>query len=95
MSDMQVFYGVFKKSDEHIEVADTDDFYELEQRNNCHYVKVRGQLYEFYGLEDVDSHGFSVVIEPSEETRCILYWYNGGAGIHEVMEALIEKTLEK
>lgn len=94
MSDMQVFYGVYRKSNEKIVPEDTDDFYDLEQKNGAHYVMVDNQLYEFHALEEVEPHGFSLVIPPSEETRCLCYWYNGGAGVHEVMEDLIKKSLE-
>lgn len=94
MSGMELFYGVFRKSEEKIEPEDTDDFYDLEEKNSKHYVKVRGQLYEFYSLQELDEWGFSLVLKPSEETRFICYWHNGGAGIHEVVERLIEGTMK-
>jgi len=90
MSGMELFYGVFKKSDLDIDPKDDDDFYDLEEEHGCHYVKVKGQLYSFYALEEVEPHGFSLVITPSDEVRFMCYWYNGGAGIHEVVEDLIE-----
>lgn len=96
MSQMEIFYGVFEKSDLLIEPKDTDDFYDLEKEHGCHFVKVNGQLYSFHGLEpQLDAYGFSLVIEPSEETRFMALWYNGGAGIHEVVEGLIEKHLKR
>lgn len=97
MSDMEVFYGVFRKSDLDIaEEEDTDEFAEVEEQHGCYFVKVRGQLYEFRHLpDDVHASGFSLVIEPSEETRFIALWYNGGAEIHEVVKNLIERHLRK
>ena len=92
MSSMEVFYGKYGKSNEKIIPEDADDFYDLEEKNNCHYVMVDGQLYWFYKLEEVDAYGFSLVIEPSEEKRFICMWYNGGAGIHEVAEEAIRKA---
>lgn len=93
MSEMEIFYGVFRKSDERIEPEDTDDFYALKEKNKKHYAKVRGQLYEFYSLKELDQYGFSLLIPPSDETRFVCYWYNGGAGIHEIVENLIESSL--
>jgi hypothetical protein len=93
MSEMEVFYGRFKKSDHKIEPEDTDDFYELEEEHKCHFVKVRDQLYEFSAIEELEPYGFSLAIPPSDESRFICMWYNGGAGIHEVVESLIESTL--
>jgi hypothetical protein len=95
MSQMEFAYGVFKKSDLAIEPDDTDNFYDLEVKHKCHFVKVRGQLYSFYTLGDHDAYGCSFVIEPSDETRFVALWYNGGAGIHEVVENIIERHLEK
>lgn len=91
MSDMEVFYGELRKSDLDIEPEDTDEFYELEEKYNKHFVKVGDQLWEFYPLADVDKYGFSIIVEPSDEKRIICYWYNGGAGLHEVVKALIEE----
>ena len=94
MSSMQLFYGVFEKSDLPIEPEDTDDFYDLEEEHKKHFVKVDGQLYAFWSLADIDPHGFHHIIEPSEQTRFIAYWYNGGAGIHEVAEGIIKESLK-
>lgn len=91
-----MFYGVFAKSDLKVEPEDTDDFYALEEELKMHFVKVRGQLYSFYKLKDVDPHGFALVIEPKVEgTPFIAHWYNGGAGVHEVVEDMIEAHLVK
>jgi hypothetical protein len=95
MSKMEMFYGVFEKSDLPIEPEDTDDFYDYEQKHGKHFVKVKDQLYAFWSLRELDDYGFTFVIEPVPEgqTAFIAYWYNGGAGIHEVVEAIIEETL--
>ena len=96
MSNMQIYYGVFEKSDLPLEPEDTDDFYDLEEEHKKHFVKVRGQLYAFWPLEDVSEYGFSLLLKPVPEgqTAFIAYWYNGGAGTHEVVEALIERSLQ-
>lgn len=96
MSHMEVFYGVFEKSNLPLEPEDTDDFYALEEEHNKHFVKVQGQLYAFWSLEEVEECGFSLIIEPVPEgqTAFIAYWYNGGAGIHEVVEDIIERSLK-
>lgn len=95
MSHMELCYGVFEKSDLPIEPEDTDNFYELEKEHKKHFVKVQGQLYAFWSLETVEEYGFSLLIKPVPEgqTAFIAYWYNGGAGIHEVVEDLIERSL--
>jgi len=93
MSEMQVAYGIFKKSSLNID-PDADDFYELEEEHGCHYVNVDGQLYSFFCLADIDAHGFSLLIPPSDQTRFMCLWYNGGAGIHEVVEEVIRKSLK-
>lgn len=99
MSEMEVAFGWFRPSDEKIEPADTDDFYDLEKKNGVHYVKVKGKLYEFARYPDeIDAYGFSLLIpnmdDMGEVQRFVCMWYNGGAGIHEVVESLIESTLK-
>jgi len=96
MSQMEICYGVFEKSDLHIEPTDTDDFYDLEKEHGKQFVKVQGQLYAFWSLEDVEEYGFSLIIKPvpKGQTAFIAYWYNGGAGIHEVVENIIERSLK-
>lgn len=95
MSEMEVFYGWFAKSDLPIEPEDTDDFYELEEEHKCHFVKVDGHLYAFASIKEVDAYGFAMVIEPSDKNRLIAMWYNGGAGIHEVVEDAIRGHLAR
>ena len=89
MSDMEIFYGVYEKSD--IKATDDGDNYfeTLAEEHGCHFVDVDGQLYSFYALEEVEPYGFSLAIEPSDQHRFICYWYNGGGGIHEMLADLI------
>lgn len=94
MSEMEFFHGYFKKSDRELEPEDTDDFYDLEEDYGCHFVKVDGQIYEFWGSDlDVDAYGFNVVLPKSENNQLMCYWYNGGAGLHEVVEAAIKSWM--
>ncbi|QDP65844.1 MAG: hypothetical protein Unbinned7865contig1001_43 [Prokaryotic dsDNA virus sp.] len=95
MSENEFFHGYFKKSKRDLTPEDTDDFYDLEDKYGCHFVEVNGQLYEFWssGL-DVDAYGFSIVVPKSKHKQLMCYWYNGGAGLHEVVEGAIKKYLE-
>mgnify|MGYP001116898962 CR=1 FL=1 len=96
MSEMEFFHGYFEKSDLPLTPEDTDDFYELEEEYNCHFVMVKEELYKFWGSNlDVDAYGFNAVAEPTDKHQLLLYWYNGGAGIHEVAQSAIEEWLEK
>lgn len=90
MSEMEIYYGTFKESDKDIVPDDTDEFYDMEEDHGCGYVMVKDQLYEFRKIENLDPCGFLLVIPPKEENTFMAYWYNGGAEIHEVVEALIE-----
>ena len=94
MSEMEAVYGEFEKSNLPIEPEDTDDFYDLEEEYNCHFVKVKGQLYSFFVIKRLDAYGCSFIIPASEKNRFVALWYNGGAGIHEVVESTIEKYLD-
>ena len=90
MSEMQFFHGYFKVSDRELTPEDTDDFYDLEEECGCHFVEVGGILYEFWGSGlDIDAYGFNVVLPKTEHLQLACYWYNGGAGLHEVVEAAI------
>ena len=86
MSEMQLFYGTFKKYDGEIP-EDEDDFYDL------NLVDVDGTFYQFESLKNLDPYGFSLAIEPSNTPRVLCYWYNGGAGIHEVIEGAIRESI--
>lgn len=94
MSENEIFYGKFTKSDLSIDVSDEDDFYDLEEEHKCHYVKVRGQLYKIEQIEELNEYGFMLSIPPSDEHRFMCLWYNGGAGLHEVVEEVIESYLK-
>lgn len=96
MSSMEVFYGVFEKSDLPLEPEDTDDFSDLENQYGKHFVKVEGQLYSFWSLQKISTYGFELILNPVPEgqTAFIAYWYNGGAGIYEVVEDLIKRSLQ-
>lgn len=92
MIEMQFFHGYFEKSDLDIEPRDDDDFYDLEQEHKCYYVSVEGTIYKFWPSDlDVDAYGFAAVVPPSDKHQLMLYWYNGGAGIHEVAEVAIRR----
>lgn len=96
MSDMEIFYGKFKKSDRDIKVGDNDVFYALEEELGCHFVNIDGDLYEFepVKVEEISRHGFTLLIEPSAEPRFLCYWYNGGASLHEVAKEAIRSFLK-
>jgi len=92
MSEMEFFHGYFEKSNLDIDPKDDDDFYDLEQEHKCHYVNVDGTLYKFWGSGlNVDAYGFAAVVPPSDMNQLMLYWYNGGAGVHELAEDAIRK----
>lgn len=96
MSEMEFFHGYFEKASDGLEYEDADDFHDLEEAHGCHYVEVDGQLYRFWGSDiDVDPYGFNVVVPPTDRQQLMLYWYNGGAGIHEVAESAIKEWLDK
>lgn len=94
MSEMEFFHGYFEKCDLPIEPEDTDDFYNLEEEHRCHYVKVNGDLYRFWKSDvAVDPYGFTAVVPATGRPQLLLYWYNGGAGLHEVAESAIKEWL--
>lgn len=95
MSDMEIFYGKFKKSDKDIVPSDTDEFYDMEQDTGIYYVMVEEQLYAFWELRKLDVCGFTIVFPKTKDTLFIAQWYNGGAELHEVVEDLIKSTLTK
>lgn len=95
MSDMEFSCGTFKKSDLDITPKDDDDFYDLEEEHGCYYVKVDGQLYSFTPFTQYDSYGFGFTIPPQEDPIYAALWYNGGAGIHEVVAEIIKKHIDK
>lgn len=97
MSEMELYVGTFKKSDKVLTHRDEDDFYEYEEECGCYFVNVDGVLYESSpvpGAEDLSPFGFETVLNPEPGTPIILaYWYNGGAGVREVIEDAIRESL--
>ena len=89
MSDYQVAIGTFSKSE--VVIEQDEHVYDAGERLNLHLVEVNGQIYEFDILEEPDSYGFSTFIEPNEKPVFVGYWYNGGAGMEEIVEEAIEK----
>ncbi len=95
MSEMEFFHGYFRESDKQIEPEDTDDFYDLQEEYGVYFVKVNGKLYEFWSSGvDTDLYGFNVVVPPNDLPQLMCYWYNGGAGIREVVESTIEEWVK-
>ena len=96
MSEMEFFHGYFQKYISNLVTEDTDDFYELEKQMGCHFVNVQGQTYQFWGSGlDVDAYGFSTSLPSTDLNQVICLWYNGGAGLHEVVGDAIEKWLKE
>lgn len=94
MSEMEIFHGYFEKSDLDITPSDTDNFYDMEDAHGAMFVSVDGELYKFWGSGlDVDPYGFTAVLAPSERPQLLCYWYNGGAGVHEVVEEAIRNYI--
>jgi hypothetical protein len=92
---MEVFIGRFALAeDQSIFPEDTDDFYDMEEFHKCHYVKVNNQVYKFWSLAEVDEYGFQIVLPSQDGPMVICYWYNGGAGLHEVVESAIKNYLD-
>ena len=93
MSEMEFFHGYFEKSNLPINPEDTDDFYELKEEHQCHFVEVDGDLYSFWGSGIQVEHGIAIVLPESDLPQLMLHWYNGGAGVHEVAEVAIRDYL--
>ena len=99
MSRMESFYGAFQKSQVQVVPEDSDEYYDWEKTQGKQFVKVRGEIYEFWEVEDIDQNGcgLMVIIPPADDlryTRFVVTWYNGGADLREVVEAVIERTLK-
>lgn len=97
MSCMEVFVGTFRKADIDLTNVDvySDELFDLEDELGAHLVNVDGEVYTVESIADLDECGFEHVIEPQDEPLLLLYWYNGGAGLHEVAEEAIRKYLKK
>lgn len=95
MSEMEMYIGTAKRYvGPDIEVKDEDDFYDLEEELGLTIVKVNDELWCIEQLQEVDAYGFQTILEPQEHPIFIGYWYNGGAGLHEVAESAIKNWLE-
>jgi len=95
MSDMEMFYGTFVESNVDLSGLDEDDIIDLEETNKCLYIIIDDKQYTVTAIKIVDPFGFTLVIPPSETTRIMCYWYNGGADVHEVLESGIRTALSK
>lgn len=94
MSEMELFHGYFEESNVAVEPEDTDEFIDFEAEQKCYFVKVNGKIFRFWRSEyDIDPYGFNVVIPASDKPQLFLYWYNGGAELHEVAEFAIRQWL--
>jgi hypothetical protein len=97
MSQMEFYYGAFQESQVKAEPEDTDEYYDWEKSQGKEFVKVQGKVYEFWKIEELDTDGFMFRLPPANDlpyTRFIAYWYNGGAGHREVVEAVIEGSFK-
>ena len=58
-------------------------------------MKVNDTLYKVEPIDglELDAYGFNVMIPNQEHPMVFCYWYNGGAGIHEVIETAIKNHL--
>jgi len=55
---------------------------------------VYDKLYKVAKLHDLNSYGFEIVIPPCKHHRIMCYWYNGGAGLYEVIEEAIKRFID-
>ena len=97
MSSMECFYGAFQPSQVKADPKDTDEYYEWEKTQGKQFVRVQGKIYEFWEIQKLDAEGFMLLLPPEDDlryTRFVVSWYNGGADIREVVEALIEGSLQ-
>lgn len=97
MSSMEVFVGTYRKVDD-IDLSgideDSDELYDLENEIGECLIFVDDDLYAVESIADLSEYGFEHVIEPQDKPVLFLYWYNGGAGLHEVAESAIRKHLK-
>jgi len=96
MSEMEICVCRFEEAeDQTIFPEDTDDFYNMEEEHHCHYVRVNGKVFKFWHILDVeDYYGFQTTLPAQDGPVIIAAWYNGGAGIHEVVEETIKDVLD-
>lgn len=91
MSEMEAIYGKYRKSSANL--LDGEDPYSAGERLGLDLVLVDGDLYEIELIEELDAYGFSLHMPPQDENTFVCLWYNGGAGMHEVVESLIRQAL--
>jgi len=95
MSEMQMFIGRFEEAeDQTIFPKDDDDFYDIESEHGCYYVRVDKKVFKFWSIIEVNSYGFQTTIPQQDGPILLCYWYNGGAGLHEVAESAIKEYLD-
>lgn len=97
MSSMEVFYGWYQpcinaEATAMHALSDDDQRYDWEEKNDILLVEANGTLYEVHKIEDVEPGGFIVRIGPSTVPRVMCMWYNGSAGVHEVLEQAIKEA---
>jgi len=94
MSEMEMCVCRFEEADDQtIFPTDDDDFYEMEKEQGCSYVRVNGKVFKFWSVLDVDYYSFQTTLPAQDGPIILAAWYNGGAGIHEVVEATIKELL--
>lgn len=95
MSSMEFFHGYFEKIEDDIEVREDGDYSDLEEKLGYYIVDIDGQLYKFWSSDaDLDDYGFSTVLPEVHRPQLLCYWYNGGAGLHEIVEEAIRYHVE-
>lgn len=96
MSSYEFFVGRFEEAeDQTIFPRDDDDFYQMEEEHRCHYVRVNDKVFKFWSIKELDEYGFNTTIPAQDGPVVLCYWYNGGAGLHEVVQAAIKEALEE
>lgn len=93
MSEMEAIYGTYRKFD--TSVLGDEELHDAGERLGKEFIDVDGVVYEIEILEEIDAYGFRLGIEPSDTPRFVCLWYNGGAGMHEVVEEAIRDIEDK
>jgi hypothetical protein len=93
MSNMEMFIGNFEIVRDTLP-DDDDELYDMGVENKCHYVRVDGIMYKAWKILDVDEYGFTAILPPQDRPVLLCYWYNGGAGVNEVIESAIRSYLK-
>lgn len=94
MSEMEMCVCRFEEADDQtIFPTNDDDFYDMEEEHGCYYVRVNGKVFKFWSILEVDYYGFQTTLPAQDGPVILAAWYNGGAGIHEVVEQTIKDLL--